>query len=239
MDRFDVHPRGSWSTGLAGKRNSNFVTSVGKSAIARNDAGGPHHVHHSGDETEQKEHDQTERRGRQQAVEPPANHSPDNNARDQLRGEAETARHCGSSGRAISAFATGLVSPDFPVVANFGQPSIETSEPCGKRSFVRRFTATSTSAVVRAFRHFGDPTDVVGKWKLRPVALESRADHTDGLQPSQDCVLFPYLIDLLKISIDFRCRARTVAAVQRRASMAVDLAAASRVCWDRRKALGV
>jgi hypothetical protein len=27
VDRFDRHPRGSWSTGLAGKRNSIVMTS--------------------------------------------------------------------------------------------------------------------------------------------------------------------------------------------------------------------
>jgi hypothetical protein len=30
---------------------------------------------------------------------------------------------------------------------------------------------------------------------LRPVTLKSRADHTDGIWPSQDCVLFTYLVD--------------------------------------------
>jgi hypothetical protein len=47
-----------------------------------------------------------------------------------------------------------LVSPDFAAVPNFGQPATQTSEPCGKRSFVGgRFLATSISAVVRAFSH--------------------------------------------------------------------------------------
>jgi hypothetical protein len=46
-----------------------------------------------------------------------------------------------------------LVSLDFPAVANFGQPLIQTSEPCGKRSFVGRFIAISISVVVRAFSH--------------------------------------------------------------------------------------
>jgi hypothetical protein len=46
-----------------------------------------------------------------------------------------------------------LVSPDFAAVLNFGQPVIQTSEPCGKRSFVGRFIATSISAVFRAVRH--------------------------------------------------------------------------------------
>jgi hypothetical protein len=47
-----------------------------------------------------------------------------------------------------------LVSPGFAAALNFGQPLIETSEPCGKRSFVgRRLIATSISVVVRAFSH--------------------------------------------------------------------------------------
>jgi hypothetical protein len=46
-----------------------------------------------------------------------------------------------------------LVSPDFAAVPNFGQPVIETSEPCGKRSFVGRFIATSISVFARAFSH--------------------------------------------------------------------------------------
>ena len=53
----------------------------------------------------------------------------------------------------VSASLSGLVSPDFAAAANFGQPLIETSEPCGKRSFVGRFIAISVSALVRAFRH--------------------------------------------------------------------------------------
>jgi hypothetical protein len=47
-----------------------------------------------------------------------------------------------------------LVSPDFAAAPNFGQPLIQTSEPCGKRSFVRgRFVVISASAAVRAFSH--------------------------------------------------------------------------------------
>jgi hypothetical protein len=107
-----------------------------------------------------------------------------------------------------------LVSPDFPAVAKFGQPSIETSEPCGKRGFVKRFIATSSSALVRAIRHFGDPTRCLWKWKLRPVALESRADHTDHPKPSQDSVLVHYLIDLLNIFLAVRHRGNAFAALQ-------------------------
>jgi hypothetical protein len=51
-----------------------------------------------------------------------------------------------------------LVSPDFAVIPNFGQPLIQTSEPCGKRSFVGRFVATSVPAVAvpRAVGHAVD-----------------------------------------------------------------------------------
>src|SRR6476646_10083594 len=86
-------------------------------------------------------------------IDAPANRRPDDNARDQFRGKAETARHGGRPGCTIFASTSGLVSPDLPVVAYFGQPPIQTSEPCGKRSFVRRFIAISYSAAVRAIRH--------------------------------------------------------------------------------------
>jgi hypothetical protein len=47
-----------------------------------------------------------------------------------------------------------LVSPDFAAVPNFGQPVIQTSEPCGKRSLIgERFIAISISAIIRAFSH--------------------------------------------------------------------------------------
>jgi hypothetical protein len=47
-----------------------------------------------------------------------------------------------------------LVSPGFAAAPNFGQPLIQTSEPCGKRSFVGgRFPVIAISAVIRAVRH--------------------------------------------------------------------------------------
>jgi hypothetical protein len=51
-----------------------------------------------------------------------------------------------------------LVRLGFAVVPNFGQPVIQTSEPCGKRSFVRRFVATSVPAIAipRAVGHAVD-----------------------------------------------------------------------------------
>src|SRR3979411_2169722 len=108
----------------AGNRISNVVTSRQRSASARGYAGRSHHVDHAGDKAEQQKHDETERRCRQQTVETPANHSPDDNARDQLRGKAETKRHGRGPGSPVAAFSSGLVSPDFAAVTNFGQPVI-------------------------------------------------------------------------------------------------------------------
>ena len=51
-----------------------------RSASARSYARRSHHVDHTGDEAEQNKHDETERRCRQQTVEPPANRRPDDNA---------------------------------------------------------------------------------------------------------------------------------------------------------------
>src|ERR1700686_1593496 len=136
-------------------------TSRQRSAPVWSHARRPHHVDHAGDKAEQKKHDETERRCRQQAVEPPANHRSDNNAGDQLRGKPETARHRRGSGSSVSTSRSGLVSPDFAVVPNFGQTVIQTSEPCGKRSFVGRFIATSMSAVFRAVRHAVEPRNDV------------------------------------------------------------------------------
>jgi hypothetical protein len=114
----------------------------------------PYHVDHTGDEAEQNEHDESEGRCRQQTVETPANQRPDDNTRDQLRGKPETARHRRGSGSTVSASCFKLVSPDFAAVPDFGQPVVQTSEPCGKRSFVGgRLIATSICAVVRAARH--------------------------------------------------------------------------------------
>ena len=83
----------------------------------------------------------------------------DDNAGDQFGRKPETARHRRCSGSAVSASSSGLVSPDVAAVPNFGQPVIQTSEPCGKRSFIGgRFVAISISAV-RSCRQpcCGDP----------------------------------------------------------------------------------
>src|SRR3979411_1401565 len=95
----------------AGNRISNVVTSRRRSAFARGYTCRSHHVDHAGDKAEQQKHDETERRCRQQAVETPANPCPDGNARNQLRGKAETECHAGSPGSPVAAFSTGLVSP--------------------------------------------------------------------------------------------------------------------------------
>jgi len=35
--------------------------------------------------------------------------------------------------------------------------------------------------------------------EMTPFALKSRADHTDRIQPSQDCGLTTYIIDLYRL----------------------------------------
>src|SRR5919106_3033964 len=187
VDRVDFHPRGSLSTGLAGNRISNVVTSRRCSASAGSYACRSHHVDHTGSEAEQQKHDETERRRRQQTVEPPANRRPDDNARNQLRGKPETQRHRRCSGSPVSAFSSGLISPEFPAVPNFGQPLIQTSEPCGKRSFVgRRLIAIPTCVVVLVFGHAQDSKRCQRLMEITPVTLESRADHTYRVYSSQD-----------------------------------------------------
>src|SRR5215471_6982321 len=107
-------------------------------------------------------------------VDAPANRRSDHNARDQFRGKAETARHGRSPGCTVFALTPYLVSPDIPVATNFGQPPIQTSEPCGKRSFVRRFIATSISVAVRAFRHVVETrSDARGKENCAPSPLKA------------------------------------------------------------------
>jgi hypothetical protein len=72
-----------------------------------------------------------------------------------------------------------LISPDFAAVTNFGQPVIQTSEPCGKRSFVgRRLIAIATSVVILVFGHAQDTKRCQRLMEITPVTLESRADHT-------------------------------------------------------------
>jgi hypothetical protein len=122
--------------------------------LVRSSPCGPHHVHHAGGEAEQEKRDEAEGRCRQQAVETPAEHRTDKNAGDQLGRKPKTARHRRCSGCTVSASSSRLLSPGRAAVTKFGQPLIETPEPCGKRSLIGRLTAIPVSAaVVRAFRH--------------------------------------------------------------------------------------
>jgi hypothetical protein len=154
FDRID-HPRGiSCSAGHADALQPFFRLRFLAVGSVLSNARRSDHVDHAGDEAEQNERDKAEGRCRQQPVETPPKQRSDGNARDQLRRKPETERHRRSFGRTVSTSISGLVSPDFAAVPNFGQPVIQTSEPCGKRSFVRgRFLATSISALIRAVRH--------------------------------------------------------------------------------------
>ena len=154
FDRID-HPRGiSCSAGHADALQQFFRLRFLAAGPASSNARRPDYVDHTGDEAEQHERDQSEGRCRQQPVETPADQRSHHNARDQLRRKPETERHRRGLGRTISASISGFVSPDLAAAPNFGQPLIQTSEPCGKRSFVGgRFLATAISAVIRAVRH--------------------------------------------------------------------------------------
>jgi hypothetical protein len=67
-----------------------------------------------------------------------------------------------------------LVGPDFTIALNFGQPVIQTSEPCGKRSFIGgRLIAIPISAVVRVFSHAAETRNVAALMKKRPVTLKA------------------------------------------------------------------
>src|ERR1700704_4117287 len=158
----------------------------------------PHHIDHAGGKAKQQEYDEAPGRSRQQAIETPAESRSDKNTCNQFGGEAKPDGHGGCLGLSRVLLASRLASPDFSAVPNFGQPLIQTSEPCGKRSFVGgRLFATAISAVVRAVRHDVETRNVLRLMENRPVTLKSRADHTDGNRSSQDCVLTGYIIDLL------------------------------------------
>jgi hypothetical protein len=107
-------------------------------------------------------------------IDAPANRRSSDNARDQLRGKPKTTRHGGCPGSTVVALTSLLVSPDLPAATNFGQPLIETSEPCGKRSFVRRFIAISLFPVVRAIRHVVETRyDARGEENCAPSPLKA------------------------------------------------------------------
>src|SRR5579863_1770075 len=116
---------------------TSFATSL-TAGLALSNTCGPDHIHDAGSEAKQHEHDEPERGRREQTVETPAHQSSDENAGNQLRGEAETERHRRSAGANVSTSSTGLISSDVSAVPKFGQPVLQTSEPCGKCGLVRR-----------------------------------------------------------------------------------------------------
>jgi hypothetical protein len=82
----------------------------------------------------------------------------------------------------------------------------------------------------------GDPIRPAWKQKLRPVALKSRADHTDRVSPSQDCVLIAYLFDSIGIfgrrMAGFEARHRSAAACMPRSKSRIGLEGVRRLCSD-------
>src|SRR5260221_4003207 len=89
--------------------------------LLRHHARRPHHIDHAGDKAKQQEYDEAPRRSRQQAIETPAESRPDKNTRDQFGGEAKPHGHGGCLGLSRVLLVSGLVSPDFAAVPNFGQ----------------------------------------------------------------------------------------------------------------------
>jgi hypothetical protein len=92
-----------------------------------------------------------------------------------------------------------LVSPEFAAVAECGQPLVETSEPCGKRSFVRRFIATSISAAFRAFRHVWRPDTMSLETEITPrhPFEAARTILTASGRVKIPCSMFIHLIQLI------------------------------------------
>jgi len=156
FDRID-HPRGvSLFAGHAGALQFIRRVSAGDSTAGPvwSDACRSDHVQNAGGEAEQEEHDKSEGRCRQQAVEAPAKQRTDEDAGDQFGRQPQSTRHGRSPGCSVTAADSRLISPDLSAVAKFGQPLVETSEPCGKRSLIGRLIAIPVSAaVVRAIRH--------------------------------------------------------------------------------------
>src|SRR6202012_5273151 len=149
LDRIDHPRRISRCSGHAGAlqslRPAFRPSTVG--FVGRSD-----HVDDPGDETERDHYDEAPGRDRRDVVDAPTDQRADDNAGDQLRRKPETERHRRCSGCAASS--SELVSPDVAAAPNFGQPLIQTSEPCGKRGFVgRRFVVIPLFAAVRAFSH--------------------------------------------------------------------------------------
>ena len=147
--------------------------------LLRHHARRPHHIDYAGGKAKQQEYDEAPGRSRQQAIETPAESRSDKYTRNQFGGEAKAHGHGGGPGLSVVLLVSGLVSPDLSAVLNLGQPLIEISEPCGKRSFVGgRLIAISTSAAVGVFSHAVtlDDAAIDGNYA---ATLKSRADHTD------------------------------------------------------------
>src|SRR5260370_40331919 len=122
--------------------------------LLRHHARRPNHIDHAGGKANKKEDEEALGRSRQPAIEAPAESRSDKNTRNQFGGEAKPDGHGGCLGLSRVLLVSGLVSLDLAAVPNCGQPVIQISEPCGKRSFFgRRFIATSISAAFRAFSH--------------------------------------------------------------------------------------
>ncbi|WP_425993004.1 hypothetical protein [Afipia sp. DC4300-2b1] len=77
----------------------------------------------------------------------------------------------------------------------------QTVEPCGERSFVgRRFVSFPFAATVavRAVRHLLSTPHAPSRdfREKRPATHENRADHTDGIRSSQDCLIDMYRFEI-------------------------------------------
>src|SRR5260221_14649103 len=95
--------------------------------LLRHHARRPHHIDYAGGKAKQQEYDEAPGRSRQQAIESPAESRSDKNTRNQFGGEAKPDGHGGCLGLSRVLLVSGLVSPDFAAVPNFGQPVIPIS----------------------------------------------------------------------------------------------------------------
>ncbi|MBQ8104693.1 MAG: hypothetical protein IJ127_17645 [Afipia sp.] len=76
---------------------------------------------------------------------------------------------------------------------------IQTCEPCGERSFFgRRFVSSIVAATFVVCAHHDVDTHAPPRdfREKRPATHENRADHTDGLRSSQDCLIDMYRFEL-------------------------------------------
>jgi len=155
FDRID-HPRISWSASHAGALQSIGPAFRPSGRCGPDRACRSHHVDHAGGEAERTNTMSPKARSTSNGRKP-------SQATPRQQRRRSTPKKAGN--RAPSPrlwplrlrLQIRLVSPDFAAVPNFGQPVIQTSEPCGKRSFVgRRLIATSISVIVRVARHVVD-----------------------------------------------------------------------------------